>query len=46
MIPPETNAKEPIEMTAAGGPPEQAQDEQEAPDLAALGHCPKPARLR
>jgi phosphate transport system ATP-binding protein len=37
MIPPETNAKEPIEMTAAGGPPEQAQDEQEAPDLAALG---------
>src|ERR1019366_264822 len=37
MIPPETNAKEPIKMTAAGGPPEQAQDEQEAPDLAALG---------
>jgi phosphate transport system ATP-binding protein len=37
MIQPETNAKEPINMTAAGGPSEQAQDAQEAPDLAALG---------
>jgi phosphate transport system ATP-binding protein len=34
MIPPETESKEQNEMSAAGGPPEQAQD---APDIAALG---------
>jgi phosphate transport system ATP-binding protein len=34
MIPPETESKEQKEMSAAGGPPEQAQ---EAPDVAALG---------
>jgi len=34
MIPPDTNTKEPVDMSTAGGSPEQAQD---APDPAALG---------